>query len=285
MPVEVILALCFALGSTTLTSLAYVREHGAVAELPPLSLRGPARSARLLLSSRAWLLGFGMEGLGFALYVAALSLAPLALVQSVTAGGVGVLAFAASHLEGHRLTRRELLGSAIAVIGLILLGVSLAGGAETSAHGSSAQALLWLGAIAGTATLVFTSGRAFFGAGVADGIAGGLLFAAGDISTKLATEGGGRAVFIIGMVAGYLLGTALLQIGYQSETALTVAGIATLLTNAVPIAAGTVLFSEPLPHGALGIVRALAFAGVTAGAIMLAKPASRGSPQDADFRG
>lgn len=279
MRLQVTLALCLALGSTTLISLAYMVEHGAVSEMPPLSLRKPVRSAGLLLSSRTWLLGFGMESLGFGLYVAALSLAPLALVQSVAAGGVGVLAFATSHIEGRKLNRRELAGSAIAVVGLALLGVSLTGGAETSAHGSLPQALLWLGAIAGAATFVFTSGRAFFGAGVADGIAGGLLFAAGDISTKLATEGGGRAVFVVGMIGGYLLGTALLQIGYQSGAALTVAGIATLLTNAVPIAAGAVLFSEPLPRGALGIVRVLAFAGVTAGAIMLAKPASRGSPR------
>ncbi len=278
MRAQVILALCLALGSTTMISLAYLREHGAVAELPPLSLRDPVRSARLLARSRAWLIGFAMEAAGFALYVAALSLAPLALVQSVAAGGVGILALATSRIEGRRLTARQTGGSIVSVAGLALLGASLAGGAQSTAQGSLPEALLWLGAIAGAAMLVFTSGRALLPAGVAYGIAGGLLFAAGDISTKLATEGGGRIAFVAGMIAGYLLGTALLQIGYQSGAALTVAGIATLLTNAVPIAAGTVLFREPLPSGALGVLRVLAFAAVTAGAILLAKPTSRASP-------
>lgn len=273
-----ILALLLALGSTTLISLAYLREHGAVADMPALSLRDPLRSARLLIESRAWLLGFAMETLGFGLYVAALSLAPLALVQSVAAGGVGILAFATSRIERRKLSEREVTGTIVAVAGLALLGVSLTGGAETSAKGSLPEALLWLGAIGGTAAFVFTTGRAFFGAGVADGIAGGLLFAAGDISTKLATEGGGRTLFVAGMIAGYLLGTSLLQIGYQSGAALTVAGIATLLTNAVPIAAGAVLFREPLPSGALGVVRVLAFAAVTTGAILLAKPGGQASP-------
>lgn len=276
---KVILALVLALGSTTLISLAYLREHGAVASMPPLSLREPLRSAKLLIASRAWLLGFGMETVGFSLYVAALALAPLALVQSVAAGGVGILAFATSRIERRSLSQREVTGSVLAVAGLALLAASLTGGAETSAKGSLAEALLWLGAIGGTAALVFTTGRAFFQPGVSDGIAGGLLFAAGDISTKLSTEGGGRLVFVIGMVAGYLLGTSLLQIGYQSGAALTVAGIATLLTNAVPIAAGAVLFREPLPSGSLGVVRVVAFGAVTAGAILLARPQGRASPR------
>jgi hypothetical protein len=73
-------------------------------------------------------------------------------------------------------------------------------------------------------------------------------------------------------VIGYSLGTFFLQLGYQRRRALTVAGIATLLTNALPIAAGSVVLGEPVPSGALGAVRILAFAAVTAGAILLARP-------------
>ena len=47
------------------------------------------------------------------------------------------------------------------------------------------------------------------------------------------------------------------------------AGVATLLTNALPIAAGTVLFHEGFPAGALGALRLLAFALVVAGAALL----------------
>jgi hypothetical protein len=270
-----VVALFLALTSTTLVSLAYLREHGAVAGMPPLSLRRPLHSLELLLGSREWLLAFGMETAGFGLYVAALALAPLALVQSVAAGGIGILAFATTRMGLRRLTRRELLGAALAVAGLALLGISLAGGAGAGGRGSLGGIALWLGATAAVAILVLTSGRTFLGRGVADGIAGGLFFAAGDICTKLATAGGARFLFILVMIPAYVLGTSLLQIGYQSAAALTVAGIATLLTNALPIAAGTVLLHEPLPSGALGVVRILAFATVTVGAILLARPESR----------
>ena len=50
------------------------------------------------------------------------------------------------------------------------------------------------------------------------------------------------------------MGTSLLQIGYQRGAALTIAGIATLLTNALPIAAGPVLLDEALPGGVLGLL-------------------------------
>src|SRR5437763_13325973 len=107
MHVSTVVGLILALVSTTLISLAYRREHGAAAGLPALSLKRPLRSAKLLLSSREWLVGFGMETCGFGLYVAALALAELALVQSVAAGGVGSLAVAAARCGPRPRTRRE----------------------------------------------------------------------------------------------------------------------------------------------------------------------------------
>ena len=87
-----------------------------------------------------------------------------------------------------------------------------------------------------------------------------------------------RTAFVITLVIGYTLGTSLLQLGYQRAEALTVAGVATLLTNALPIAAGTLVLREPVPSGVLGALRILAFAAVTAGAILLAAPERRREP-------
>lgn len=271
------IALLLALASTTLISLAYLREHGAVGVLPELSLRRPVRSVRLLLGSRDWLTGFAMETGGFVLYVAALALAPLALVQSVAAGGIGILAVATARLGRRRLTRREAVGAGVSVAGLLFLALSLIGGSDQSSPGSLVEIGLWLGGTCAAAALVLTVGRALVGAAAADGIAGGLMFSCGDISTKLATHGGVRALFALSAAAAYLLGTSLLQIGYQRGAALTIAGIATLLANALPIAAGPVLLNESLPRGVLGVLRAVAFATVIAGAILLARPPREGA--------
>jgi drug/metabolite transporter (DMT)-like permease len=264
--------LVLALASTTLTNLAYLREHDAAAELPVLSMRRPVHSARLLLEDRSWMLGFAMESAGFLLYAAALSLASLTLVQSIAAGGIGVLAFASARLAHRPLSRRELVGVVISVVGLAALAASLAGGSGQGSGGTIGPILIWLGATAGAAVLVLVLGRKTLGVAVANGIAGGLFFSLGDISTKLVTQGGERVAFLVTLIIGYTLGTALLQVGYQAGGALTVAGIATLLTNALPIAAGAVVLDEPVPSGALGGLRVLAFVGVIVGAVLLARP-------------
>ena len=271
-------ALVLALASTVLINLAYLREHDAAAALPMLSLRRPLQSARALLTDRSWLVGFAMESTGFALYVAALALASLALVQSVSAGGIGVLAYVSARMTGKPLGARERNGVLLSVIGLVALGVSLAGGSGEGGKGSTYAIVLWLAATAGAAVLVVSLGRVALGAAVAEGIAGGLFFSLGDVSTKVATQGGARLVFVIPLIIGYTLGTWLLQLGYQRGGALTVAGLATLLTNAIPIAAGTIVLDEPVPGGVYGGLRILAFAAVTAGAILLARPGPAAEP-------
>jgi hypothetical protein len=128
MSVATAVALVLALVSTTLTNIAYLREHDAAAALPVLSMRRPLHSARLLLEDRSWLLGFAMESTGFLLYAAALALASLALVQSVAAGGIGVLAYVSARVAHRRLSSRELTGVVVSIGGLFVLAVSLAGG-------------------------------------------------------------------------------------------------------------------------------------------------------------
>ena len=266
------IALVLALASTVLINLAYLREHDAAAALPVLAIRRPLQSARALLTDRGWLLGFAMETAGFLLYVAALRLASLALVQSLAAGGIGVLAYVSARVSGRRLGGRERNGVLLSSLGLVALAVSLVGGSAEGGAGSTRAVIVWLAVTAAAGVLVVTLGRRMMGVAVAEGVAGGLFFSLGDVSTKVATQGGARLAFVIPLILGYTLGTWLLQLGYQRGGALTVAGLATLLTNAVPIAAGTIVLDEPVPYGAYGALRILAFAAVTIGAILLARP-------------
>ena len=272
--------LVLAFASAVVINLAYLREHEAASGMPALSVRHPLHSAGLLLGDRKWLLGFAMESGGFLLYVAALALAPLSLVQSIAAGGIGVLAFASARMAKRRLTRVELGGVLLSVLGLAALAVSLVGGKAKEGGGELGPILLWLGVTAAIAIALVVVGRRHWGAAVANGIAGGLFFSIGDISTKLTTQGGARAGFVVLHLIGYGAGTALLQIGYQAGAALTVAGLATLVTNALPIAAGTVVLDEPLPGGARGAIRLLAFVAVVTGAVLLARqqPRTGGGP-------
>ena len=101
------------------------------------------------------------------------------------------------------------------------------------------------------------------------GLAVGLLFADGDISAKLVGYGGPWLVALASLITAYAIGTSVLQSAYQRGDALTAAGTATMVTNAVPIAAGFVLFGETLPHGTRAVLQIAAFACLVASAVAL----------------
>src|SRR5262249_34987050 len=205
--------------------------------------------------------GFGIQVAGFALYVVALAYAPLSLVQATAAGGIGILAIMVSRITHVPLTRLEKIGAAVSVVGLALLGISL-----VSSHGEGSGAgyvwiAVWLGASAGAAALCVTLlGRAV-GVAAAWGIASGILFAAGDVATKMAVSGGAANIaFLACLVVFYAAGTAVLQAAFQRGSALTTAGLSTLLTNALPILAGSIVFHDTLPSGGVAVVRLASFA-------------------------
>ncbi len=265
------IGLLLALVSAVAVNWAYAKEHDVAATLPTLSLRAPRRSLRLLLGVRAWVLAFAVETAGWLVYVAALRLAPLALVQAVCAAGIAVLAFVSVGGRVGSLSRRERAGVVIAFSGLLLLALSLAGEHQADRAPDGLGVVLWLGACAGgaaAAALSFPLGSRDAGLG----LAAGLLFAGGDISAKLLGYGGRWLVVLVPLIACYGLGTSLLQGAFQRGRALTAAGIATLTTNAVPIAAGFVLFDERLPSGTAGVLQIAALAAIVASATLLGRP-------------
>ena len=110
---QIALALVLTIVSTCALDLGYLLQHQAASSLPPLSLRRPIASLRSLLSERRWLLGFGVQAGGFVLYVIALALAPLSLVQATAAGGIGILALMVSRITHIPLTRYERVGATV----------------------------------------------------------------------------------------------------------------------------------------------------------------------------
>jgi hypothetical protein len=269
--VVIALALVLTIISTCAVNLGYLFQHAAASSVPSLSLRRPIASVRSLLRERRWLIGSGVQFGGFVLYVVALALAPLSLVQAVAAGGIGILAVMVSRITHVPLTRLERVGVSVSVAGLALLGLSL-----LSSHGSGRGATYawvgaWLAASAAGAGLCIGLLARPLGRGAAWGIAAGILFAGGDVATKMAVAGGLASIAFLGcLIVLYGAGTAVLQAAFQRGSALTTAGLSTLLTNALPILAGMVLFHERLPSGWIGAVRVVAFAAVVAGAVLLA---------------
>ena len=249
---------------------SYATQHDAAAAMPELSLRRPVDTVRLLLRSRAWLVAFGVESAGWLLYLAALRLAPLSLVQGV--GASGIVALAVFSADGHpsRLPRREQAAVVAGVVGLLLLALSLVNTTQADRKPLPVAVTIWLGALV-AASLVLTGARVRLARAPALGLAAGLAFAAGDILSKLAVFGGIWLVAFAPLLVVYAFGTGLLQQAFQAGGALPTAGLATLATNAVPIASGFVLFDERVPGGPRGVLQMLGFATLIASAVLLTR--------------
>jgi hypothetical protein len=264
--------LAVALASAACLNWGFLRQHGAASRLPALSVRRPLASLRLLFANLRWLTGFVVGLAGWALYVLALRLAPLSLVQAVAAGGVGLLALLVERTTGTRLARREWAGVMSAVLGLALLGLSLAGGGGAGRHGSAAAVGVWIAVSLAVAGLFAGPIAPRLAGGAGFGVAAGVLYAAGDVATKAAVGGGAAVLFTVAVLGSHGLAFVALQLGFQRGGALATAGVSTLAMNALPIAAGMLVFGEGVPAGALGELRMLAFAAVVAGAALLARP-------------
>jgi drug/metabolite transporter (DMT)-like permease len=286
MTARLALSLLLAAGSAIALNWGFFTQHEQAANLPPLRLRHPIRSLWILFSNPAWLLGFLVGIAGWALYVGALAFGPLSLVQAVSAGGIGILALLVWRIGGVRLSRREWAGVGCSVGGLMLLGLSLIGQGGNAHHwgskGSWIAITLWMGTSAILAGIAAGPGRRLFASGAGLGIAAGFFYAAGDVGTKAAVAGGGRLAFVPAVLAAHGLAFILLQLGFQRGGALATAGVATLFTNAVPIAAGMVIFHESLPSGPLGALRILSFAAVIIGAVLLTRPDTENKDRTAE---
>jgi len=211
------------------------------------------------------------------LYVAALRLAPLSLVQAASRGRD-------RRARAARLARRH---------GAVALG---AGGRRRLARRARAPRPLARGREDADRPRPRDRGRAldgglrgggadrglpasrFLAAGAGLGAAAGILYAAATWAPRRrssAASGSGSSPRSSRATA---LAFVALQLGFQRGSALSTAGVATVLTNALPIVAGMALFAESLPGGALGAVRVLSFAAVVAGAGLLARPEAPAGP-------
>jgi hypothetical protein len=257
---------------------------------PAVELRRPIRTSLALFRSRWYVLGIVIATASWGLHVGALSLAPISLVQSVIAGGLVLLTVTADRLFAHQVTRREWIGVALAAIGLAFLAATLGGTAE-SAHSSSDAARLWpwVGALAGAAALVTLASRGSIHAGVLLGAAAGLFWAASDTTIKALSDhlGDGvaavrlspaAAVIALASLAGLVVSARSLQIG----KAVPVIAVTSVAANLFTIAAGPVVFAEPMPDTSLGVVaRMLAFALVISAAALTPAPVRAVEPDPA----
>jgi len=261
----------------------FLKYRGAVAA-PAVEWRRPVASTIALFRSPVYTIGCVVATTSWGFHVAALALAPISLVQSVIAGGLVLVTVVGSRLFGEDVTRREWIGVALTAAGLAFLAATLEGTGD-SAHASYDG---WaLGLYVGLATaaglgLVVARGVS----GLALAISAGLLWAGSDITIKALsgkTDALGLAVVVhpfafvilILSLVGLLVSARSLQLG----PVVPVIAFTSTTANVLTIAAGPVVFGEPLPDEPLGLaLRLAAFALVICAAALTPPPMRTPAP-------
>src|ERR671916_1894045 len=133
MALSVQIGLLLALATAFTSVVGFLYKHRGAVESPAVELRRPVRTSLALFRNRWYTLGIVIATASWGFHVAALSLAPISLVQSVIAGGLVLVTVLADRFFGHDVTRREWIGVALTAAGLAFLAATLEGTGD-SAH-------------------------------------------------------------------------------------------------------------------------------------------------------
>jgi drug/metabolite transporter (DMT)-like permease len=275
------LGLFLALGCAVLTQLGFLYKHRGACAAPSVDIRRPVKTVKHLFRSRWFAIGMGVAVGAWVLHVAALAFAPLSVVQAVLSTGVVMLAVLAERVFGFEVGARQWWGVGMTALGLLLLGVTLPHAPDSHSTFSVPAMIAFEAGMLAFGALLITGkhlGAPDHHHGVMLGAAAGILFGVSDVAIKALTGMDG----IMGVLLSPWLGVTVLASviafyasarGLQTGEAVPVIAATSVAANVSNIAGGILVFGDPLPGDALGLViQGLAFAMVVVAALLVPPP-------------
>jgi drug/metabolite transporter (DMT)-like permease len=288
------LGILLALACAFVANLGFFYKYRGANDVPKVQVMHPFRSARALYSSKWFTLGMITATASWALHVAALSMAPMSVIQVSLAAGVVFIAVMADKLFGFRVGRRQWLGLCLTAAGLVLLGVTLPAMHGVHSRFSDVAMISFEATLFGIGGLLIMSPR--IGGrvehhGIMLGAASGILFGVSDTAIKALTGITGVHGFMGLLLSPWLAVAILASIvaffasarGLQEGEAVPVIAVTGTAANIAGIAGGIVVFGDPVAGSTAGVLlQALAFVLViVAAALMPAPVRAAGVPQPA----
>jgi drug/metabolite transporter (DMT)-like permease len=270
--------IALAVAAALLGNLASLLKHRGCQCAEPIRIQRPLRSARRLAASPWFTAGWGLAAIAWFVHIAALSMAPISLVQAVLAGGAVTLAVMAQRIFGDPVEWRQWLALLLGGSGLAMLVLTVPNFSGTHSGFDLGAILGFEGGLVLVAAALVLGHRSERLAGhghVLIAAIGGILFALAGVAIKGLTGADGvsiailipwvLAIVLVGVLAQYTAAAAL-QLGGAIETI----GLMGLIANAAQIVGGVLVFGDPLSSHPLGLVlQGSAFAMVCASALLI----------------
>ena len=288
------LGILLALLCAFVANLGFFYKYRGANDVPKVDVMHPLRSVGALYSSKWFTLGMITATASWGLHVAALSMAPMSVIQVSLAAGVVFIAVMADKLFGFEVGRRQWLGLFLTAAGLVLLGVTLPAMHGPHSHFSDVAMISFEAGLFGLGGLLIMGPR--MGGrvehhGIMLGGASGILFGVSDTAIKALTGITGAHGFMGLLLSPWLAVAILASIvaffasarGLQEGEAVPVIAVTGTAANIAGIAGGIVVFGDPVAGTTAGVLlQALAFAAVIIAAAMMPAPVrAAGVPQAA----
>jgi drug/metabolite transporter (DMT)-like permease len=280
---NLILGIAFAIACALTTNVGFLYKHRGACQAPAVDIRHPLRTARALFSCKLFAIGMLVASGAWLFHVAAMSVAPLSLVQAVLAGGVVLLAIMAERMLGVKIGRRQWIGLGLTAAGLILLGFSLPAVHGAHSRFSVPGMIAFEAGLIGAGTLLIIGPRIGAPAhhhGFMLGAASGILFGVSDVSIK-ALSGMIGAHGVAGLLSPWTLVTLAASVAafyasakaFQEGDPVPVIAVTGTAANVAGIVGGIIVFGDPLGGNPVAlVVQCLAFALVLAAAWLMPAP-------------
>src|SRR4051794_14245088 len=267
-----------ALGSSLIANLgALWRQRGATAA-PEVDVRQPLKTVVGLFRSKWWTIGYAAAFAAWLLHLGALAIAPLSLVQASLATGFVFLAVLADRFFHIDVGMREWLGVGMASAGLVFLALTAGDvhGSQSS-YGLPGMIAFEAAMIAIGAFLILSASQRQIArdrTGIFLAAGAGALFTVTHVGLKALTHHFDTPLDLIspwtilvvgGAVAAFFASARSLQIG----PAVPVIPVTSIAGNATSIAAGVVVFGDPLGTGPMIAARVAVFAAVVIAAALI----------------
>jgi drug/metabolite transporter (DMT)-like permease len=276
------LGILLSLACAFATNVGFLLKHRGACAAPDVSLRHPLASSVGLFRSKWFTLGMLVALGAWGFHVAALTLAPLSLVQAVISGGLVFLTVLAERFFGYTVGTRQWAGVGLTAFGLVLLAATLPHGGGAHSSYSLAAMIAFESALLAIGTFLVLSHQLHSHEhhGVMLGVAAGILFGVSDVAIKALTGAVG-AEGALGLVSPWLLTCVLASViaffasarGLQKGEAVPVITLTSAAANVSAISGGILVFGDPMPHNTVGIVmQSFAFVLVIVAAALTPAP-------------
>jgi hypothetical protein len=281
----IILALLCALA----TNVGFLYKHRGACAAPSVDMRRPWQSAKALFASPLFTIGWVIGAGAWVFHVAAMSVAPLSIVQAVLAGGMVLLAVMAEQMLGCRIGRRQWIGLGLTALGLMLLGFTLPAAHGAHSKFSTPSLIGFEGVLIGAGTLLIlgpSMGAPQEHHGYMLGAASGMLFGVSDVAIK-AISGMVGSSGLLGLFTPWLFVCVAAAVvafyasakAFQDGEAVPVIAVTGTAANVAGIVGGFIVFGDPLPTSPVSVVlQCLAFVLVVGAAWLMPAPVRAATP-------